>query len=199
VGYPARLLAEGEEVVVDTHPHWWYLAAPVAASALMVAAAVAVYAESMPSAVGWSVLVLLAVAIAWLLGRYARWLTTSLVVTTERVVDRRGLLGRSGREVALAHVTDISYHQSLWGRLIGVGDLVIESPARGGMEVFSALPHPEGIRAEIYRAINRGRRGAGSGELSVAEQLERLDALRRRGALSQMEFEKVKARLLDRR
>jgi uncharacterized membrane protein YdbT with pleckstrin-like domain len=199
VGYPARLLADGEEVLVDTHPHWWYLAGPVAASATMVVAAVVVYVRRLPLAADWAALAILAVAIAWLLGRYARWSTRSLVVTTDRVVDRRGLVGRSGREVALAHVTDISYHQSLWGRLVGIGDLVVESPARGGQEVFSDLPHPEAIRAEIYRAINRQRRHDGSRGLSVAEQLERLEELRRRGALSQQEFEKGKAQLLDRR
>ncbi len=56
-------------------------------------------------------------------------------------------------------LTDISYNQSLFDRLLRCGDVLIESPGRDSPEVFPDLPHPVAIQNEIYRLINE-RRGA---------------------------------------
>jgi hypothetical protein len=66
--------------------------------------------------------------------------------------------------------------------------------------VFTWLPHPGLLQNEIYRQIDAGRdRAVSAGRLTLAEQLEQLDELRRRGILTQAEFDAQKARLLDRR
>jgi uncharacterized membrane protein YdbT with pleckstrin-like domain len=199
VPYPSRLLGEGEEVLVDTHPHWWFLAGPVAAVVAVLAGAVAAYVEAVPAPADWAILAVLAAALVWLLARYTRWATTSLVVTSERVVFRRGVLGRLSREVPLTHLSDISYRRSLWARIIGTGDLVLESAGRDGRDVITNVTRPESVRGEIYRALNRSSGRYPPASLSVAEQIERLDDLRRRGALTQVEFEQMKARLLTQR
>ena len=59
------------------------------------------------------------------------------------------------------------------------------------------------MQNEIYRQIEAAQtraqdRMAGRHELSVPEQLEKLDELRQRGVISQAEFDAKKAQLLDR-
>ncbi len=201
--FPAKLLNDGEEIVLDVRPHWRYLAPPVAVVVLVIAGAVAAAVVGVPSWVVWVVLVLLLAAIGWLLGRYARWLTTNLVVTTTRLVHRSGILSKSGREIPLDHLNDISYRQSFFDRMIGAGDLVLESAGREGQEVFADLPHPARIQNEIYRQIESGRnrqadRMAGKRDLSIPEQIEKLDELRQRGVITSAEFEAKKTQLLDR-
>jgi membrane protein YdbS with pleckstrin-like domain len=200
MAFPARLLNPGEDVVVDVRPHWWYLSKPVAASVVVLAGAVAAAIESAPSAVAFAVVAVLAATLAWLLLRYARWSTTRLVVTTNRLVHRSGLLTRRGREIPLDHLSDITCRQSVLQRLVGAGDLLLESAGKDSAETFPWLPHPGGIQNEIYRQIDalHSRRPAGSA-LSVPEQLEKLDELRRRGVLTQGEFDEQKARLLGQR
>jgi hypothetical protein len=61
--------------------------------------------------------------------------------------------------------------------------------------VFPWLPHPAAIQDEIHRELDAARRHRGR---SVADELERLDELRRRGVLSATEFEVQKARVLGR-
>jgi uncharacterized membrane protein YdbT with pleckstrin-like domain len=129
--------------------------------------------------------------------------TTSLVVTTDRLIHRQGIIGKSGREIPLEHLTNIGYHQRIFERIIGAGDLRLESAGRDSAEVFKALPHPAAIQNEVYRQIdaaqNRaaGRMG-GPVAASVPDQIDRLDELRRRGVITQAEFEAKKTQLLER-
>lgn len=195
-----RRLAEGENVVVDVRPHWWYLAGPIAVLAAVIAGAVAALVESAPGWAKWLVVAALGMSALWLVARYLRWTTTRLIVTSSRIIERKGILGRSGREIPLAALTDIGYHQSIFERLIGTGDVVIESAGRDGREVFSDIPHPAAVHNEIYAQMQPRRPGPGglAASPSIPEQIDQLDQLRRRGVLTDEEFERKKAELLDR-
>ena len=203
MAFPTKLLNDGEQVVLDLHPHWWFLAPPVAAVVVTLVATVAAVAATHVKALQYILAGLLVLTVVWLLVRYARWISTSLVLTNHRLVHRTGILAKSGREIPLDHINDITYRQRIFERLIGAGDVVIESAGRESQEVFEDLPKPGRIQNEIYRQIDeaKGRmadRMAGRAELSVPEQIEKLDELRRRGVLTQAEFDAKKAQLLDR-
>jgi uncharacterized membrane protein YdbT with pleckstrin-like domain len=202
--FSGPLLHDGEEVVIDVRPHWWYLAGPVVVLAAVIVAAVVVAVHSLPSAVNWVSIVALGLAVIWLVARYIRWVSTSLVVTNSRLIRRSGVLARSGREIPLAALTDISYHQRLLQRVIGAGDLLLESAGRDGQEVFPDLPRPARIQLVIATEVDRARGqaraavAAGPGRWSIPAQIEELDGLRRRGLITDAEFQAKKAELLDR-
>jgi membrane protein YdbS with pleckstrin-like domain len=203
MSFPTKLLNEGEEVVLDLRPHWWYLSGPVALVVLVLAGTIASLVAGAPKALSIAVAVVLVISVVWLLTRYAKWTTTSFVLTSHRLVHRSGVLAKAGREIPLDHINDISYHQTIFDRLLGAGDLVIESAGERGQEVFPDLPKPGLIQNEIYRQIDAGKtrladRMAGRRELSIPEQIDKLDELRQRGVISQSEFDAKKAQLLDR-
>jgi membrane protein YdbS with pleckstrin-like domain len=153
----SRLLNEDEEVLVDVRPHWWYLAGPVAVLVVVLAGAITALVESAPTWADWAAVAGLVLAAAWLLARYVRWASTRLVVTSSRIIHRTGVLARRGREIPLAALTDISYHQSLFERIIRSGDLLLESAGRDGHEVFPHLPRPARIQNQIARQVDRAR------------------------------------------
>jgi membrane protein YdbS with pleckstrin-like domain len=204
--FPARLLNDGEEVVLDVRPHWWYLAGPVVVVVITIAGAFTALVAGAPSWARWAALGGLLLALAWMLGRYVRWSSTSLVVTTSRLIRRTGVLVRNGREIPLGALTDISYHQSLFERMIGAGDVLIESAGRRGQEVFPDLPRPARIQHAISGQVDRvrgmawaaGENAAGAAGVSIPTQIDQLDGLRRRGLITDAEFEAKKAQLLDR-
>jgi uncharacterized membrane protein YdbT with pleckstrin-like domain len=201
--FSPKLLNEGEEVVLDLHPHWWYLSGPIATVVVVLAATIAGLIANVTPALEFVGVAALVLSLGWLLIRYARWHTTSFVLTNHRLVHRSGLIAKHGREIPLDHINDISYSQTIFGRLIGAGNLTIESAGQRGQEVFPDLPRPSRIQNEIYKQMEGGKArqaGAMSGprELSIPEQIEKLDELRRRGVLSQAEFEASKAELLHR-
>ncbi|HEX2849785.1 MAG TPA: PH domain-containing protein [Acidimicrobiales bacterium] len=201
--FPRKLLNEGEDVVLDLHPHWWVFAAPVALLVLDVAVAVAVASLDWPNWVFYAVLVVAAAALVWTISRFLVWTTTNFVVTTDRLIYRSGVVSKHGKEIPLERLNDISFHQSIFERMIGAGDLEIESGGEKGQQRFSDIKHPARVQNEIYRQVEANatrdaHRASGQRELSVPEQIEKLDELRQRGVISQAEFEAKKAQLLDR-
>ena len=96
-------------------------------------------------------------SLGWLLRRYARWATTSFVLTSHRLIHRSGVVAKQGREIPLDHINDISYKQTIFDRIIRAGDLVIESAGERGQEVFPDLPKPGLIQNEIYRQLEVGK------------------------------------------
>jgi hypothetical protein len=152
--FPRRLLTEGEDVVVELRPHWaflgWPLVATLAAAALAIAVTVAF---SPPAGVGDVLLGILAVAALWLAGRVLRWVTTSLVVTTSRLVERSGVFGRRALEIRLERINELSYHQSLPGRLARTGELMVETGGESGDIVFDHVPRPAAFQSLITEQI----------------------------------------------
>lgn len=202
--FPRKYLHEDEDILLDLHPHWFELAGPVVAVAVLLGAAIAVRDVGLPNRYPMlACLALSGAAVVWLLFRYLRWANTNFVLTTDRIVHRVGVLSKQGREIPLERVNDITCTQSLFERMIGAGDLVIESGGERGQQVVPDIPRPFKVQNEIYRAIEdastRGQgRAAGQQQLSVPEQIEKLDELRQRGVLSQAEFDVKKSQLLDR-
>jgi uncharacterized membrane protein YdbT with pleckstrin-like domain len=203
VPIPRKLLNEGEQVVVDLRPHWSFLIGPVlgAIGVIVVAVAILVAFPSAPGVVIVAVLLFLAGAMIWLAGRYARWASTSFVLTNSRVVYRTGVLSRHGREIPLERLNDITVHQTILERLVGSGRLFVESAGRMGEEAFIGVPHCVAVQNAIYRQLEQSRRrwadqAAGRVPLTVPEQLEKLDELCRRGVITRAEFDTEKDRLL---
>jgi uncharacterized membrane protein YdbT with pleckstrin-like domain len=148
-------------------------------------------------------LLLLALLVA---GRVLRWLTTHFVLTTERLIFRSGVVAKFGREIPLERINDVTFSQSVFERLIGIGDLVIESAGEHGQSTFSDIRDPEAVQLQIYRQMEaNGRRRSGYLTAAVPERppgaltdLERLADLRDRGAVTEEEFQAKKRELLDR-
>jgi uncharacterized membrane protein YdbT with pleckstrin-like domain len=201
MGFPTKLLNDGEDVILDLKPHWSTLAKPVAVLVVVLAATIAGYVMKPP--VGLVLAVLLLVTAGWVGLRVLRRNATNFVVTTDRLIYRSGVIAKHGKEIPLGRVNDISFRQSVFERLIGTGDLSIESAGAQSRETFGDIPRPSVVQNEIYRqmeasASRHADRAAGQRDLSVPEQLEQLDELRQRGIISQAEFDAKKQKLLDR-
>ena len=207
MGFPTRLLIEGEEIALDLRPHWWFFAGPVAAGIPVIALFVGVgqLDEGDLKTAAWWVCAAVAVAWAvWLAGRLGRWVTTHFVVTNERLIYRTGVLSKQGRDIPLDRVNDLASSQTFFERLLRSGDLLIESAGERGQQTFHNISHPDKVSHEIYRQIeaNQERQASGgrraAAEETVPEQIAALADLRDRGLLTEAEFQAKKADLLSR-
>lgn len=198
--FPRRLLFDGEEVVLDLRPHWWFFAGP---AALLVASLVVFVLVATGDIGDWAVLAGAGVVLAsllWFGGRYARWATTNFVLTTDRLVYRSGVIAKHGIEIPLERVNTVFSHQSVFERVLRSGDLVIESGGELGRQSFADISRPSAVQNEIYRQIedNQNRQRGVERPPDVVDQLERLGDLRQRGVITEAEFQAKKAQLLDR-
>jgi len=169
--YPDKLLAEDEEVVRHLHPHWTTLFWPVVRLLLIVgAASFGMAAIPVGRQQGILRMVVLAAALVLLLVLVVkpllRWRTTHYVISTHRVLFREGILARRGRDLGLSRITDVSYTQTLWERIINSGTLTIESAGDGGATVLRQIPDSDGVQQLLNHMIEedadrRAQEGAG--------------------------------------
>lgn len=206
MGYSKDMLNDSETVAVDLHPHWWFFAESVSALVVGFVVAVAVASAGIDNALG-DLLSLLSIAIlivtgAWVAIRFLKWSNTHFVVTSQRLIFRQGVIGRSGIEIPLERVNNVNFNQSVFERIIGAGDLLIESGGESGQERFTDIRHPDTVQKIIHAQIESAQQRRSAGQFAapapdVAEQLERLEGLMHRGAITFDEFERQKRRLLS--
>lgn len=214
--YPPKLINEGETVVLDLKPHWWFFWKHIAAgAAVLIATILWVGPLDKP---GWAqipVVIAIVVYAGFVVIKYLTWTYTHFVLTDRRVISRSGIVSKRGTEIPLDRVNNIDFGQRIWERMIGAGDLSIESAGRDGQSRFQNVRHPDMVQQEVYRQMEvNSRRHAGwqaeaiaehqgvsrpaAPAADIADQIGKLAALRDQGAITSDEFEAKKAELLER-
>src|SRR3954447_15001213 len=163
MGYPTRLLAADEDIVLDLHPHWKQIVLPALLGPIVVgAASYGVFSFPDNDARPWLRWATLAIGCLVLLRfsfwPFLTWQSTQYVLTTRRVVIRRGVLSRSGRDVPLTRVNDVSCAHTLFERMLGCGTLTIESAGEHGQVVLTEVPHVQVVQREVYRCAEEESR-----------------------------------------
>src|SRR5256885_12166326 len=197
MAFPRRLLSSGEELVLDLRPHWIALALPVGAGVLILAAmgiALAVMPGSWPTFLRWAVVIAAIVLLLWLcIPRIVSWATSHFVVTSDRVIHRSGWFAKQSMEIPLDNINDVKFDQSVFERMIGGGDLTLESAGTFGQSTFGDVRRPERVQKVIYEMAEANTRRTtapvGSAPVSTADELHKLDRLRQQGVLSEDEFQ----------
>lgn len=197
MSYPEHLLTEGETIITGFRPHWKSLIIPVFWTGLFVAAIIATN-ELIPDRGTPRYLVYAVLTAGWLVMAVwpaISWWFTIFVLTSERIIARGGIIARRGVEIPLEVINDVHFKQTIFERLLGFGDLVIESAGEQGQSRFSNIPNPEGFQAEVYRAREIRSRELSSPH-SPTDTLATLARLHADGVLTDEEFAAKKAKLL---
>jgi len=174
----AKLLGEDEYVVVSTRTHWKAMIFPVFLL-LVVAGGGGFLAAIVPSgslrtpariailAVG---VVILA---AFALKPFLDWYFSTYTVTNRRLITRHGVLTRTGRDIPLMRINDVSYEHGLIDRMLGCGTLHIESAGERGQVVLPDVPHVEHVHLQMSDLLFGGPEGRpGDGILADEEPPE---------------------------
>ncbi len=212
--YPKRLLNEGEELALDLRPHWWYFSRYILTGIPLFVLLIVILVNTTGDTRKWLMYVW---AIPHSCGRcgsrlkYLQWNFTHFVVTSDRVIYRTGVLSKRGVEIPMDRINNINFNQNILERVIGAGDLEIESAGKDGQSRFEDVWHPDGVQQELYRQMEGYARKraswsnpvaspptAGTPGAGIPAQLQQLAELRDKGVISAAEFEAKKAQLLER-
>lgn len=208
-------------MVLDTRPHWWFITPSAIALAGAFLLAMIVLVNDPDGWLGDAGRILGGIvvlgALGWFANRYAKWVSTNFVVTSDRLIYRSGVFAKNGVEIPVDKINTVFFEQKVFERLIGLGDIRVESASATGSTVFDDIPKPSAVQAIIYGVMDQksdssfdmvgqatadaireaGIGGGGGGaSITVAEQLEKLHQLRQSGALTDAEYETQKAQLL---
>lgn len=199
-------LQEGEQILYQAYPSRVPLLPPLT---LAVVAALA-------GLVGWNlsgqqvwVLMLagavVAVALVMALVRYVRLSACHYVLTDRRLLRLRGILSQSSMDSYLDKINNVEHHQTLWGRLLGYGDVEIDTASESGAEVFPQISQPLAFKRAVdaataayhATAAGIGPAAAAAAAPSGAERIRQLKRLLDEGLITQAEFEAKRKQLLD--
>lgn len=215
MAFPKKLLADHEKIVFDLKPHWIALLAPFLWMVFLVAVWVTGYlvAKAQIDPGSTRDLVQNAVAIVALAGifylsifPFLRWTSTHFVLTSDRLITRHGIVAKHSREIPLERINDVAFNQTVIERMLGAGDLMIESAGERGQSRIENVRKPEDVQLMIYKETesnnNRMMRPDGAAATAagstVPEQIEALKRLVDQGAISEAEYETKKQELLKR-
>lgn len=217
MAFPKNLLADHEKLIFDLKPHWvslvpsalWTIAA-LAALLLGYRGVDAVIKDDASTA---KMVVGAVITIAWYFFAVLpalRWRFTMFVLTSDRLITRSGIVAKHSREIPLERINDVTFTQTVLERVLGAGDLLVESAGERGQTRISDVRKPEQVQLMIYKQtednstrIVTGQVGValgqqGAREPSVTDQLEDIGRLRKDGVLTEEEFQAKKAELLKR-
>ena len=148
--YPKKLLNDYETLALDLHPHWWYFAESVFALVVTITLGIIALAMDASSTIKWIVVVLILLSALWVLVTYLKWVTTNFVITSDRVIFRHGVFAKSGIEIPLERVNSVHFDQGVFERIVGAGDLMIESGAKEGQQRFTDIRNPDRVQNLIH-------------------------------------------------
>ncbi|MHA4811229.1 SHOCT domain-containing protein [Flavitalea flava] len=191
-------LQKGETILLTTYSSWTSLIIPVFIA--LAAVAGSYFIGFLPW--GWT---LALAGVLYFLIRYYSWKVNIWVVTNFRVIDETGLLSHYAKESPLDKINNVSYDQTLIGRLFNYGHVEIQTAAEVGATDYFNVNHPKRLKDTItaaqaeYKMGNNpyvmGLKNAGPG---MAMELEKLFELKEKGAISEIEYNKAKQTILNR-
>lgn len=209
-------LQKGEKILLVTYSSWTTLVMPVLLALLGIAAALLIVVRS-GSAWGWLAAVL---GIGYWFIKYFSWKVNIWVVTNLRVIDETGLLSHYAKESPLEKINNVSYDQTIWGRLFNYGHVEIQTAAEVGATDYYNVQHPKRLKDTITTAQSEhqswqfssqaqqmaaaldARAGGATQRVAanapqVAAELEKLFELKMKGAITEEEYNRAKDRLLN--
>ena len=149
----SRLLNEGESVVFSTRTHAKALLLP--GVLLLVSLGLAAWLSNLTDGVvvmgGWGVGVL--VILAFVVWPFLNWLASTYTVTTRRLITRHGVFTRTGHDIPLNRISDVSYERDLIDRVLGCGTLVVSDASEVGRVALPDVPRVEQLQLQISELL----------------------------------------------
>ncbi len=199
--YLENLLGENEHVVLETHQHWFVLFNKIFLEIILIAIIVAAVIVGMTfSQLAIYGLILVLVPLVGLVRDVMIWQNNAFVVTNRRVIQISGVFSKEVVDSSLEKVNDVKLSQSFFGRMFDFGDVEILTASELGVNLFHEIANPVEFKTAMLNAKERlGFEEIGAVAHAVEDipaMIEKLDGLRKRGILSEAEFQKKKAELL---
>lgn len=204
-------LQKGEKVLLITRTSWITMIGP--ALITLIGLVIAYFIDFF----GWGLAVSVP-AILYFLYKYFSWRVNIWGVTNHRVIDETGLLNHYAKESPLEKINNVSYDQTLFGRLFNYGHVEIQTAAEIGSTDYNDVHEPKLLKDTITLAqadyktlqltnqavhmanamgLHKGNSLQSGNSAGLASELEKLFELKQKGVLSEEEYNKAKSRLLN--
>jgi uncharacterized membrane protein YdbT with pleckstrin-like domain len=143
-------LRKDENVFFETHKHWFILILPFILSLLLIGLSVYVYTKL--EILQWWHYLVPVLAICYFVFKYYSWKYDLWVVTSHRVIDEFGVFNIKSKESPIDKINNVSYQQSLIGRMMGFGNVQIQTAAEMGETSYTNISKPQKLKEALSAA-----------------------------------------------
>jgi uncharacterized membrane protein YdbT with pleckstrin-like domain len=160
-------LSPGEQVIFQGHPSWrailgFYL------KGILVAAIVGVIARLLNASSSKVLLIVLVIIGLTVLIGFVKRVATTYTITNRRLNIKRGIVSREIQETRLERVQNVNYQQSVYQRLMQIGDVDFDTAAGDDYNfIFAGVADPGDVVHRVDQAT--GANAAGSHGLGEAQ------------------------------
>ncbi len=157
-------LSAGEQVIFEGHPSWrailgFYL------KGIVIAFVIGVIVKLLASNGSAVAAVVVIIAVTVLIG-FIKRVATTYTITNRRLNIKRGIISREIQETRLERVQNVNYRQSVYQRLMQIGDVDFDTAATDDYNfVFVGVANPADVVHRVDQATGSGAAGThGLGE-----------------------------------
>jgi uncharacterized membrane protein YdbT with pleckstrin-like domain len=204
--YINSLLGDGEKIILDTRQHWFEMfrsilpeLATTLAVVILVTTTLLKWTQN--SNFAWAYLLVL-IPLFSLARDVLIWRNHQYIVTSRRVIQIFGVFSKNVTDSSLEKVNDVKMVQSFWGRMFGFGDIEILTASEMGINRFTHIDRPIQFKTAMLNAKQNIesplKEPLVHTEADLPAALLQLTALREKNMLDEMEFQKIKNRLISR-
>lgn len=206
-------LKKDEKILLLTRQHWIKLALPFLAWLLL---AILLLAFIKNYKVDLIIILLTAI---YPMIEYINWKYNLWAVTNMRVVDESGFFTRYSKESPLDKINNVEYDQPVLGRILGYGNVDIQTAAEMGETKYILIHHPKLLKDTITHAQEEYKKNQITSQATqlaqaiakttpvaaaapvqsqqmIADELHKLFELLQKGAITQEEYVAQKNKLL---
>jgi uncharacterized membrane protein YdbT with pleckstrin-like domain len=213
MGYLEGLMGQKEKIVFKTRQHWLVIVPKVVlwiAVSLVILLITFVLALTLLDGLALVLLLALVFPFWRIMVDFLNWWNEQYVITNRRVVQLEGIINKHSIDSSLEKVNDVVLEQSAMGRVLNYGDLKILTASEIGVNLFRHISRPVRFKTEMLnqkeglsqldifegkatRVLSEDAPSAGD----IPELIAELDELRKRGIITDEEFEEKKRALLE--
>jgi uncharacterized membrane protein YdbT with pleckstrin-like domain len=216
MGYLEGLLGKNEQIVLTTRQHWITIVGALLVNGFFVLLLLGIGAVLLMvfPLLGWipvAVMGVLCLVPLWrLVSDWLHWWNDIYVVTNRRIIQAQGIINKHVIDSSLEKINDVVLTQSALGRMLGYGDLEILTGSEIGVNSLKRIAEPVRFKTEMLNQKegmsemdafeSKARRTLGAAAPTagdVPELIAELDELRKKGLITEAEFQEKKAKLLS--
>lgn len=202
-------LKKDEKVLITIHQHWIKLVLPF--FAWLVLSILLLVLDFVGPGIALTIILLTAIYPAY---EYLLWKNNLWCVTNLRVIDEEGFISRYAKESPLDKINNVEYDQPILGRILGYGNVDIQTAAEMGETKYTLIHHPKLLKDTITQAQEEYKRNQinkqatqlaeaivksnpSPSQAMIADELHKLFELLQKGAITQEEYQLQKNKLMS--
>lgn len=202
-GVPDHLVPEGETVVRVAHPTRVVLVPLILITVLVTAVSIGWWYSNGSPWILYLGFVLDTIAFAMIAQHVLRIATSEYILTNRRLVKQTGVFNKTSVDSWLDKVNNVEHRQTIWGRILGFGDVIVDTASETGTTVFPSISGPIEFKRAILEATQRYRESMRGGPapaavttVTPAQRLREIKALLDDGLITPEEYEASRRKIV---